>query len=217
MKYLCLALLVVALVPVAALASPSGLNNIPTADTCTPKVLVLQAYSNFGSDMKTSYTAGAKYGAAKGLEVGVDYQFAPDGSTGPINLQVKQAWWPGDAQTGYCLGLAGITGDWGEHHVFPYGVVSHKFNTLDRGHIGFAPQQDAQQFFVGYDHQFESALLRADYVRNDDADSNMYSLGALVPTKWGAVEGWVSRVDAASDNTVFTLKLDYAIDFTKSE
>lgn len=215
MRCLCLALLVVALVPVAVFASPSGLNNIPTADTCPANILVLQAYSNFGSDMKTTYTGGAKYGVVPGLEVGVDYQFAPDGSTGPINLQAKKAWWPGDGMTGYCVGVAGVTDNWSKHDVFPYGVISHKFNNLDRGHIGYAPQDDADQFFVGYDHQFEAALLRADYVRNDDADSNMYSIGALVPTKWGAIEGWVSRIDAATDDTVFTLKLDYAIDLSK--
>lgn len=198
-----------------AFASPSGLNNIPTADTASAGVLVLQAYSNLSSGDKTTFTAGAKYGLMPNLEIGVDYGIAPD--SGPVVFQAKKAWWPGEGQTGYCLGIAGVTDNWSKHHPFPYGVISHKFTDLDRGHIGFAPQEDAQQFFVGYDHQFPQFLLRADYVRDTDASSNMYSIGGLFPTKWGAGEAWVTRVDGDDDDTIFTLKLDYAIDFNKSE
>jgi hypothetical protein len=205
---------VAVLVPVLVLASPSGLNNIPTADTCTPGVLVLQAYSNSQSDAKTSLTAGAKYGAAKGLEVGVDYGFAPEGATGPVVFQVKKAWWNENGDTGGAIGLAGISSSWSEHHPYPYGVISHKFTDVDRGHFGVAPQQDANQWFVGYDHTFpspSSVMLRADMVQDTDNESTMYSLGALVPTKFGAVEGWVTRVNAdGDDSTSVTLKLDYA-------
>ena len=213
MKYLILMAAAAVLVPLVAFGSPSGLNNIPTADTCSPGVLVLQAYSNSGSEASTSFTAGAKYGVIKGIEVGADYQLTPDGSTGPLNFQAKGAWWTPDGDTGLCLGLAGVTLDWGEHSVFPYGVISHKFTPLDRGHIGYAPQQDAKQFFLGYDHQFNGALLRADFVRDTDNNKSMYSLGALVPSKWGAAEGWVTRAtQAGEDETLVTLKLDFAID-----
>ena len=216
MKYLSLMAVAAVLVPLVAFASPSGLNNIPTADTCTPGILVMQAYSNTRSEGGASFSVGAKYGVVKGIEVGVDYQLAPEGSTGPLNGQVKGAWWTEDGTTGLCLGLAGITNDWDEHHPFPYGVISHKFSPLDRGHIGYAPQKDAQQFFLGYDHQFPGALLRTDFVRDTDNDVSMYSLGALVPTSWGAWEGWVSRVDTdEDDDTVFTLKVDFAADTRK--
>jgi hypothetical protein len=216
MKYLVLMAVAAVLVPLVAFGSPSGLNNIPTADTCSPNVLVLQAYSNAGTEGDSSFSVGAKYGVIKGIEVGADYQLSPEGSTGPLNLQVKGAWWTPDGNTGLCLGLAGITSDWGEHHPFPYGVVSHKFTPLDRGHIGYAPQQDAKQFFLGYDHQFPGWLFRTDFVRDTDNSVSLYSAGALIPSKWGAAEGWVSRTDGNEDDTtVFTLKLDFALDFNK--
>ncbi len=61
-----------------SLATPTGLNNIPTADVVPQDVLVLQSWTNFGSDVDTSWAAGFKYGPACNWEVGLD-----GGLTGP--------------------------------------------------------------------------------------------------------------------------------------
>jgi len=206
----CLLLLALTL-PVVVLASPSGLNNIPTADTCPSGLLVLQAYSSSQSDAKTALMAGAKYGLRDYFEVGVDHQFAPEGATGPLQLQAKKAWWTRDLRTGFAAGLAGITDDWNEHPVYPYAVVSHRVGDRDRVHGGLAPQQDAFQWFAGYDYTLPcNTMLRTDLVRDTDNNVTKYSLGALVPTKFGALEGWVTRRDATSNDTILTLKVDYA-------
>lgn len=46
-------------------ASPSGLNNTPTADSCAEQTLVLQTWSGFGAEMKPDNWVGAKYGVFK--------------------------------------------------------------------------------------------------------------------------------------------------------
>ena len=202
------------LTPVLLLASPSGLNNIPTADFAPQGTLVLQAYSSFQSDSKTSGTLGAKYGVGYGLEIGADWQGAAS-PTGPLTLQVKKTWPVADADTRFCLGLANINTNTGDNPLYPYAVVSQKLAAKWRGHAGYAPQKDNKQWFLGTDYTLPcGTMLRSDYVHGTTNDFNLYSLGALVPTKFGAVEGWVSRNcpgGAGSSNaTIYTLKLDYA-------
>jgi hypothetical protein len=216
-KYLGITLLLVVCVPLVVYASPSGLNNIPTADTCSPGVLVLQGYSGSSQGEKTSLFVGAKAGPAKDWEIGLDYQAAPEGATGPLVFQVKKAWWLEDGNLGLAVGVAGVTTDWSEHKPFPYAVLTRKGTGADRYHVGFAPQADAKQWFIGYDHTLPcKTMLRFDLVRNTDADTTMVSAGALVPMDFGAVEGWVTRNDGNDcDSTSLTLKVDYAITMWK--
>ena len=201
--------------PALLLASPSGLNNIPTADFAPEKVLVLQAYGTDSnqSGAKTTGTAGFKYGLGDGWEVGADYGFAPT-PTGPIFFQAKKTWPVEDTSTRFCLGLAGITDDVSHRPAYPYAVISQKLSPKWRGHGGYAPQKDNKQWFLGTDYTVGSGtMLRSDVVRGTTHSFTMYSLGALVPTGFGAVEGWVTRNHTngpGSDATLFTLKLDYA-------
>ena len=57
-------------------ATPTGLNNIPTADVVDPQVLVLQQISNFGPKQQAVFTAGFKYGLVPRVEIGYDGRFA---------------------------------------------------------------------------------------------------------------------------------------------
>ena len=43
-------------------AAPSGLNNIPTADTAPHLTLVMQEYSTFGAGRRPDHSAGFKFG-----------------------------------------------------------------------------------------------------------------------------------------------------------
>ena len=51
-------------------ATPSGLNNIPTADVVPEKTLVFQGFAEVGKDNKPDWFAGFKYGLIENLEVG---------------------------------------------------------------------------------------------------------------------------------------------------
>jgi hypothetical protein len=197
-------------------ASPSGLNNIPTADFTPDGVLVLQTYSFSQSGAKTTGFLGAKYGLGDGIEVGADGQLAAS-PTGPLTLQAKKTWPVEDARIKLCLGIANITADTGENPLYPYGVVGAKLCGQSRGHLGFAPQKGNHEWLLGYDYTLSGGtMLRTDVVRGISADNKhtLYSLGGLMPTKFGAVEGWVTRAinnsPGGSDATVYTLKLDYA-------
>jgi hypothetical protein len=46
----------------AASATPSGLNNIPTADTTPPGTFVFQGFSTMGGDRDTDFNLGFKTG-----------------------------------------------------------------------------------------------------------------------------------------------------------
>ena len=59
-------------------ATPTGLNNISTADTVPEKVLVYQAFSDIGEDNKPDYFVGFKYGLLDNLEVGLDGRIFPE-------------------------------------------------------------------------------------------------------------------------------------------
>lgn len=63
-----------------AYATPSGLNNIPTADVTPANVLVIQQFSNSGSDQQSLYQFGFKYGLAENWEIGLDKRIYESGS-----------------------------------------------------------------------------------------------------------------------------------------
>jgi hypothetical protein len=140
---------------------------------------------------------------------------SPDG---PLAFQVKKTWPADDSRSRLCLGVASITTDTGTNPLYPYAVASARLCGRSRGHLGFAAQKGNHQLLLGYDYTLDcGTMLRADVVRGltDGSRMTLYGLGALVPTKFGAVEGWVTRnIGGAADGgdaTVFTLKLDWAL------
>src|SRR5687767_5831963 len=75
------------------LATPSGLNNIPTADTAGESDYVFQAFTNFGERRRPDNNLGFKTGLAlfgEKFEVGLDGRITPD-KGGPAVAQVKYA------------------------------------------------------------------------------------------------------------------------------
>jgi hypothetical protein len=77
----------------AALATPSGLNNIPTADTTPQGTFVLQTYSTVGGDRDADFNLGFKTGIdlkAVKLELGFDSHIIP-GKGGPVTANAKAA------------------------------------------------------------------------------------------------------------------------------
>jgi hypothetical protein len=81
----------------SVLATPSGLNNIPTADTTPQGTAVFQSFSTFGNDRDTDLNFGFKSGLDLGpadFEFGTSAYLAPDKS-GPWTVHgncVLEAW-----------------------------------------------------------------------------------------------------------------------------
>lgn len=196
-----------------AQASPTGLNNIPTAEVVSKDVLVLQSWGSFDGD--DSWFAGFKYGPAQNWEIGLDDDVAGVGSSAGITLQVKYRI-PFEKAGGVALGLANVSADTdvnGER--FPYVVVTVPL-TADakaNGTAGYQFQSGNHGFFVGASYccapQFN---LRADWTQINDGDASVSSLGFITQLdgRWLA-EAWASFPTGAGAETSYTVKVDYVV------
>ena len=196
----------------AVLATPTGLNNIPTADVVAEQVLVLQGFSEFGTGRVPSWFAGFKYGPAANWEVGIDDTASGPGSAGGPVLQVK---YRAPLKHGVALGLgaANISTDSERNgDVFPYAVISAALGRIN-GHIGYSAQADNNACFVGADGAINAKVtLRADWTQVADGEESVSSLGFIVPlTSSWLVESWASFPSAEGAETSYVVKLDYVI------
>jgi len=203
--------LVVALCCTAALASPTGLNNIPTADVAPLNVLVLQTWTSFDGD--ASWVAGLKYGPAENWEIGLDDTFSGAGSASEPALQAKYRI-PLRNGVRAALGLANISSDRDRNgEFFPYAVVSAPLGEKATGHLGYSLQQDNHALFLGADAAVSAGLtLRADWIQANDGGESVSSLGFIAPIgeRW-LVESWASFPTAESADSFYTIKVDYVI------
>jgi hypothetical protein len=200
----------------SALATPSGLNNIPTAEVVDKDVLVLQGFSEFASDRSPGWFAGFKVGPLQNLEVGLDDVIAGPGSAGGPTFQAKYRFALAE-RTALAVGVANI-GDRARHgDAFPYAVVTANLGPV-RGHLGYSWQSDNEAWFLGADGPVNPNLtLRADWIQVHDGDESVSSLGFIgrISPTW-LVEGWASFPTAEDTDTSYTVKLDYVIPFGKS-
>ncbi len=207
-----LALLAFSLWCGAALATPSGLNNIPTAEVVGEDILVVQGFSTFGPDSGPAWFLGFKYGPAENWEVGLDDTVAGAGSAGAPTLQVKYRV-PLREGAALALGAANISDDRDRHgNAFPYAVASADLGWAN-GHLGYSWQTDNHAWFVGVDRAVSDVLtLRADLIQTADAEESVSSLGFIrtLSRRW-LVEGWASFPTAAEESTSYVVKLNYVI------
>ncbi len=152
-------ILAVAALTAFSYGTPSGLNNIPTADTTPQGTFVLQAFSTIGNDRTDDFNLGFKTGIdAKFVkfEIGADSHLYP-GKGGPVVVQGKMAIPFGEGLPTLALGAANISftneqrarvGDG-----FAYGVVTQDFGWL-RIHGGCGMQDGIALPFYGVDKTF---------------------------------------------------------------
>jgi len=195
-----------------AWATPSGLNNIPTADVVGEKELVLQAFSEFGSERQPAWFAGFKYGPAENWEVGLDDIIAGPGSAGGPTLQAKYRTALGN-RSAMAFGAANISSDRSRHgDVFPYAAVCGDLSAL-RLHAGRSWQADNHAWFIGLDTPMTSDItLRADWIQIQDGEESVTSLGFIrtISPRW-LMEGWVSFPSGEGAETSSILKLDFVM------
>ena len=146
----------------AANATPSGLNNIPTADTTPQGTFVLQGFTTVGDGRDADFNLGFKTGIdlkAVKLELGLSSHLVP-GKGGPVTPHVKMAIPLGEGLPTIAVGAANNSftnedraraGD-----TFAYFVVSQDFHWF-RAHAGIAEQDSQPLPFFGIDKTFRIA------------------------------------------------------------
>jgi len=177
-----------------AIATPTGLNNIPTADVTPRRVLVLQQFTNGGISQTFFYTGGFKYGAAESLEVGIDARLgrtnknassvgvggAGGAPSRPV-LQAKYRFPLPDPNLAFGIGIANVgakTSTAGKP-VY-YGVLSGRLGD-GHGHVGYLQQRRSKNLLLGYDHSItRNTTLRADLLQGlNGGDETLASLGFI--------------------------------------
>lgn len=212
LKCVLMVILIVAGLSTAALATPTGLNNIPTAEVVPQGLLVLQGFSEFGRERPPAWFAGAKFSPAKNLEIGIDDRIAgPGSSAGPVfQAKYRLAINP---TAGLALGAANISDNSGRNgHNFPYLVISRKLASFNL-HLGYSWQEDNRAWFAGIDRAVNPHLtLRADWTQVEDGGESAASLGFIrqMNPRW-LIEAWSSFPTASGAHTSHIVKLDYVI------
>ena len=180
----------------SALATPSGLNNIPTADVVPQKVFVLQAFMDIGKDNKPEYFTGFKCSPMENLEIGLDGRIFPESTLEEtITFQGKYRLKLLD-QVGLAIGVSNV----GDHAKSgwenPYAVISYDAD-LFRAHFGGTLQRDNEGFFTGLDKTIaiyqRDLTLRADIIQTNDAHDVTYSAGFIYDLGHNLlIESWIS-------------------------
>ena len=146
----------------AAHATPSGLNNIPTADTTPQGTFVLQGFTTLGGNNNADFNLGFKTGIdlkKVKLELGLASHLLP-GKGGPVEGHAKLAFSLGEGLPTIAAGAANISFNSVDRRragdTFAYFVVSQDFHWF-RAHVGIAEQSSQPLPFFGVDKTFRIA------------------------------------------------------------
>jgi hypothetical protein len=146
----------------AAWATPSGLNNIPTADTVPMGTFVLQGFTTLGGNNNADFNLGFKTGIdlkAVKLELGLASHLIP-GKGGPVEPHFKVAVPLGEGLPVIAAGMANNSFSDADRRragdSFVYFVVSQDFHCF-RLHAGIAEQDSQPLPFFGIDKTFRIA------------------------------------------------------------
>ncbi|MBV9009485.1 MAG: hypothetical protein JO354_10020 [Verrucomicrobia bacterium] len=159
-KNFALVLLLLVFATQFARGTPSGLNNIPTADTAPQGTFVLQVYSTVGAERDSDFNIGFKTGLEVDplrFEFGADSHLYP-GVDGPVVLQGKVAFPFGDHLPTIAAGVANDAFTESERNrsgqPFGYAVVTEDLGLL-RVTAGCGVQNGDALPFVGLDRTFK--------------------------------------------------------------
>ena len=148
-----------ALLTTAAFATPSGLNNIPTADTTPQGTFVLQTFSTVGGLAEGDFNLGFKTGLdfkVVRFETGLASHIYPNHG-GPVTIHGKMAVPLGEHLPTLAIGVANVTFS-DEYRAragdeFFYAVASQDLGWF-RVHGGCASQDGEALPFAGIDKTF---------------------------------------------------------------
>ena len=219
-----------------AWASPSGLNNIPTADVVPPKVLVVQTWLNLAEQADAEQYVGFKAGLFEGLEFGVDWRAVGE-THAHATLQAKYAFNILPDWVRGVVGIANVSDNRADQGtVFPYVATTVDLKVF-RLTFGYAGQPHNEAFFGGIDRTFlffdRNLQLKADAIQINDKNDMLLSVGFLYEfgrqnadeapldgalgildaiVKNLIFEAWVT-FPTTGDEEIYTLKLNYVFQF----
>lgn len=201
----------------SAYGTPSGLNNIPTADLVPHREVAVQVFDSFGPgehDFWTGFKTGWDFPWVD-VEWGLDSHLAPD-DAGPLYFQTKFGFCPWEHGK-VVAGVASVAMTDGERagDAFGYFVLSQEVGGV-RGHLGYGLQDHGNTVLLGMDRTvtlWERDLnLNADLVQIRDGEGWMPAVGlkyGLAPhLVW---EAWANLPDEGAAS--FMLKLNYIFDY----
>ncbi len=208
---------VIALSPALALATSTGLNNIPTADTPGHREVVFQGFVNLTDEKSDDQFAGFKTGLHSSehrFEWGLDTRLG-DNDPRVAVFQAKYAVQPWETLPTVAVGAANMAVTPSDRdkvgQPFKFLVLTQDFGWL-RGHAGYGFQQNNNAAFFGLDKTvtlFDRALmLRTDAIQIQDESQWLGSAGFIYFLQDNlAVESWVSQ-PFDNGKPTYTLKLN---------
>lgn len=209
----------------AALGTPTGLNNIPTADTVPHRTVAVQYFSSFGGANqfapaepgKTSQWAGFKTGWALDpvhLEWGLDSPLGT-GPSGPLLFQSKARISPWEDGM-LAVGIAGValTDQHRSGDPFTYAMLAHDLHFL-RLHAGYGYQTNGCSFLFGMDRSWKvfgrNFNLNADLVQSRDQRGLITAVGAKYDlSKHIVLETWANFPDRDAVSVIAKINFVFA-------
>jgi hypothetical protein len=197
-----------------AWASPSGLNNIPTADVAPFGKLVLQQYTNIGGGEPPAFYVGAKWGGLPRVEVGIDDRLAGGGAptaspVGQIKFQVLR----NDKRLSLAVGAANLGDNKRNGSPALYLALKRSLVPRVRGHLGFMNQGSQDSFFVGLDGKLVRGWdWRLDAIQTNHMHDVLFGVGAIGPLGQNMLlETWASLPTQAGADESCMLKFNCVI------
>ena len=208
------------------LGTPTGLNNIPTADTVPHRTVAMQYFSSFGGANQFATSGPGKTSAWAGFKTGWDFkplhlEWGLDGAlgtgySGPLFFQTKARIAPWEDGM-FALGIAGValTDTKRAGDPFTYAMLWHDFHVV-RLHAGYGVQTHGNSYLFGVDRTwklFDRAFnLNADLVQS----RNQHGLITAVGTKYElskhvVLETWANFPDR--DRVSFIAKINFVFTF----
>lgn len=207
-----------ALLTASALATPSGLNNIPTGDTVPHRTVAVQAFDTFSShsdDFWMGFKTGWDLSDKLHLEWGLDSHLSPD-PAGPLYFQTKVGFSPWeDGKIAIGIAGVGLTNSDRAGDPFTYAVLTQDLH-FARLSVGYGLQTDANTVLLGLDRNFKvfdrNLNLNADLVQTGDQSGWLTALGVKYDlTKHIVLESWVNLPDEGGASVM--AKINFVFSF----
>ena len=222
------ALLAALIGPAPARATPTGLNNIITADTPADREIVFQAFATVGDEHRTDWVLGFKGGLRpwnQRFEYGADGRVG-EGGPRSLVLQFKYVLAFSEVleserslpMVAVGVANAGVSSSIRDDVGQPvtYLLVTQDFDWF-RGTLGYQFQHDNDAAFFGFDRTFElfdrDFQFRTDFIQIDDRDQWLGSVGFIYFIhEHFAFESWMS-VPFEHGEPTFIMKIDLIFSF----
>ncbi|WP_395730298.1 hypothetical protein [Prosthecobacter sp.] len=210
----------------SAFGTPTGLNNIPTAETIDHRTVAVQFFTSFGGSNQFATSGPGKSSQWAGFKTGWDFnplhlEWGLDsvlgtGYSGPLLFQTKariQPWQDGM----FALGIAGValTDTKRSGDPFTYAMLYHDFHVV-RLHAGYGLQTNGNSYLFGVDRTWKlfdrNLNLNADLVQSRNQHGHIAALGAkYFLCKHIVLEAWANFPDR--DRVSAIAKINYVFTF----